>query len=110
MKRHLPVLDEPIFQVRSDGSSWKRVGECNRCGDCCSAAHSADDPFEGRIERRLEGMCHALRQQPDGTRTCVVHGTDEPFWKNGCRTWPNKVEHLTQDHMGRCSFAFVKVE
>ena len=100
MVRHLPVFVGP------DGN-YRRTGECNKCGDCCVGG----DPWNGaRGAPTIPGMCPALREGPDGTRICSVHGTDDPYWQNGCRVWPSSPDHVAQDHMGRCAFAFVRVE
>jgi hypothetical protein len=49
-------------------------------------------------------MCPLLQSQPDGTRVCGVHGTDNHYWNNACKLWPSIPEHTSA--LARCTFTW----
>ncbi len=74
----------------------RRVGECNRCGDCCRGnPYTGEDP---------DKPCPRLRQETDGLTSCELHGQDASYWGKGCNVWPTEPGHIT--HLDRCSFSF----
>lgn len=72
-----------------------RVGECNRCGDCCRGS----DPFSqlpaAKCSKLIDGE----------VTTCTLRGTDDPYWCNACRDFPTHPDMIKG--LPRCSFKFV---
>jgi hypothetical protein len=77
---------------------YERVGECNRCGDCCKTG----DPFDGaRGPARFEGAC-PLYDEVDGIGTCTDR--DHVYGRNACDVFPSNPQNVI-DHP-RCSYRF----
>jgi hypothetical protein len=80
-------------------SSWRREGECSRCGDCCRGDFT--DPHS-----TPDVPCPLLRRDAAGVAACAGWG-EHPYYLSGCNVWPSKPEHIAD--MPRCTYRFVKV-
>ena len=111
----------------------KRIGECNRCGDCCRDFVFIYDIKEGE-EKDMEeervwlnfrnnvsafkdvnpqgkpiqivqtfNKCKHLIENSDGTTTCAIY-PDRPDWH--CKQYPHHPDELKG--MGRCSYKFIE--
>ncbi len=74
----------------------RRVGECNRCGDCCRG-----NPYTG--EDPDKPCPHLIQHTPD-LASCEIHGQHDTYWGQGCYAWPEKPRNIA--HLPRCSFRF----
>ena len=71
----------------SDGTVWRRTGDCNRCGQCCPPCSFF--AWSGSL-----GMC------TDRTEA-------NPLYAGGCWVWPNEPWHI-EPHTS-CSYRFERV-
>lgn len=77
--------------------SWKRLGECCKCGDCCKG-----NPRKDRWHDAEDGMCPLLGiVQKDGTRLCTGYGVHE-YYLQGCVVWPSIPAHTAS--LPRCTY------
>lgn len=93
-----------IYAHPESGRVWRRSGDCNRCGECCSG-----DPFNGELGTNvIDGIvsCPILRKQGDGTSTCSDRG--HPYYLNGCNVFPQFPEQVA--NYPSCSYVFTLVE
>ena len=88
----------------------KKIGECNRCGDCCKGSVLFAD-----IKKTLKTFLHQdftediksfrcpfLKDLPDGMTKCEIWEERPDF----CRKFPANPEHLKL--VSRCSYKFVE--
>jgi hypothetical protein len=115
-------------------TQWRRIGECNKCGDCCKvvvrcqisdATYEEGDvrtlefsvfgeepwvePLDNNDERRLirffsTGEQHVC-QALSYDNKCIVHGSDKSFQ---CSSWPTCPDDIK--NFPRCSYRFEMVE
>ncbi|MBM4237537.1 MAG: YkgJ family cysteine cluster protein [Euryarchaeota archaeon] len=83
--------------------TYRRRGECNRCGDCCKPRFFRVDE-EARnfyVENGLpeNGQCQFL-VGVDGLWTCTIHERRPPF----CAAFPWHPDQVRGLH--RCSYVF----
>ncbi len=91
-RRDLPVLRP----------QWRRVGECNRCGECCRSG----DPFNGeRGAGPVAGACPLYAVGADGLGICTDR-TDH-YYSIGCAHWPSSPHHIVD--YPSCSYRFEPV-
>lgn len=95
-----------VINTDERGVRWRRLGECSRCGECCSP-----DPGVGyftaaeRASATCEGFCPLYRH--DGERaSCAGHGTHQ-FYLGGCVDHPKLPGDLATTPS--CSYSFVRV-
>lgn len=93
----------------TEGTAWRRVGECNNCGECCFGGDpSPANPLFTDAERETQtivGRCPLLRLDGDHYR-CAGHGK-HPFYLGGCNTWPSRPEDMIL--APSCSFRWERV-
>lgn len=81
--------------------AWRRVGECNRCGECCRSG----DPFNGELGApSIAGACPLYRES-DGLGACADRA--HPYYLGGCASWPSEPEHIAD--YPSCSYRFEPV-
>ena len=87
--RSLPVL------------GWRRVGDCNRCGECCRSG----DPFGGTLgPPAVVGACAKLVR--DGV-AFACSDRSGAYYLSGCASWPNDPKHIAP--YPSCSYRFEPV-
>jgi len=98
---HLPLVDETVNRDNRDGSLWRRLGDCNRCGACCRSG----DPFNGeRGDPEVAGAC-ALYAELGGVGTCKDRR--DHYYLIGCALWPSLPRHIAD--YPRCSYTFERI-
>jgi len=94
--------------IEWQGKNWIRLGECNRCGECC---------FGGFVK-----PCPHIRQQPDYTVLCAIYDRrserNDPealeiarVQTTACDKWPCSPGDFLTSHPGirnRCGYVFVE--
>lgn len=89
--RPLPVLQ------------WRRIGECNRCGECCRSG----DPFAGTEGRpAIAGACPKLARDGE-VYACTDRSAANTYYTNGCALWPSHPKHTAP--YPSCSYRFEAV-
>lgn len=80
-----------------EGVTWKRTGDCCRCGECCESGN----PFTGQA-----GVpCPLLHRTADGLTACSDRS--HPYYLSGCNVWPSKPEHIV--NYPSCTYRFERV-
>lgn len=117
-------------------AEWERIGECNRCGDCCrDFVFIYDIPpgeekemeeeriwlsyrenVEVKRDVNMEGKpiqivctkekCKHLKENSDGTTSCMIYH-DRPDWH--CKQFPHHPDEL-KGFLPRCGYKFVEVK
>lgn len=101
-RKHLPILSEPVARDNRNGTLWRRLGLCNRCGACCRSG----DPFNGeRGEPKVAGAC-PLYDETDGIGTCTDR--QDHYYLIGCALWPSLPRNIVG--YSRCSYAFERAD
>jgi uncharacterized cysteine cluster protein YcgN (CxxCxxCC family) len=80
----------------ASGVTWRRVGECSGCGECCLGDDpSIKNPMFTDAERTggtVAGHCPLLRRDGDRFR-CAGYG-HHAFYLNGCVSFPSRPEDM----------------
>ena len=89
-----------VITIEVDGKTYRREGECTRCGECCRA-------FRGPARYRLEdGQCRELHFETDGSGQtlsfCDVYW-DRPM---SCMLYPFDPTETLPD---KCTYTFIEV-
>lgn len=114
----LPVLqDEPVQDLGENGATWRRSGNCNRCGECCCSG----DPFNGELgPPKVEGACPLFARDHENLGTCAVRGEESSvlldaaslvagrhYNEIACLPWPSHPRHI--ESYPNCSYKFERV-
>ena len=100
--------------------SRKRVGECNRCGDCCrllpewrvlpditrALFRMYDKNAEEVLRKVVHGRCFYLIELPDGKTRCELF--NKPERPEFCKNFPMEPDNLKK--LPRCSYQFLEVK
>lgn len=83
---------------------WVRLGECKRCGRCCSLVNLLKAPVHASTVSNAgkDVRCKHLSMEGDAA-TCTIFGTDRR--PPPCSLHPSSPESLTED----CGYFFVWV-
>lgn len=84
----------------SDGRTWRRTGECNRCGECCRSG----DPFNGQLgPAPVEGACPLFSLTvADGLPGCTDR--EHSYYLAGCNVFPQFPDQVAA--YPSCSYEF----
>jgi len=96
--------------------TFKRLGECNRCGQCCKilprwkdlpdivkALFRMYDPnAEIVLSKVTYGVCYFLRRESDKIYTCSLYGNPER--PKFCFNFPNEPSQI--EKIPQCGYQF----
>ncbi len=95
----------------------KRVGKCERCGECCGPEKDWSKflkPTGIPVESKVTKWCPMLEgEEGDEVRLCSIYDSHHDFWERNCNPAPPPVSEWWEvlaffENCPNCSFEFVE--